>query len=70
MICAPARIAPSSDHLLLLDQPAAKIPSTPTEPIPSTKTSPTLKFTAWMPGANGMKASATKVAAKQSSGAR
>src|SRR5512133_4376927 len=70
MIWAPARIAPSIDHLLLLDQPAARIPSTPTEPIPSTKTRPTLKCTAWIPGENGTNASATKVAAKQSSGAR
>src|SRR3712207_8188776 len=54
MICAPLRMAPINENLLLLPHPASRIPTTPMPEAASRKNTPTLKSSTSAPLLKGM----------------
>ena len=70
MICAPLRMAPMSENLLLELQPASRIPTTPMLEAASRKNTPTLKSSTSRPLLTGRQAKVRNEAMMTMNGAR
>jgi hypothetical protein len=63
-------MADTTEYLLLLPQPARKIPTTPTDEMAVTRNTPTLKSRIWAPLFHGRNENVATEAMITSSGAR
>ena len=70
MICAPLRMAPMSEYLLLLLHPASRMPTTPMEEMARKKKTPTLKSMMCAPLFQGRQLKVTIEAVTTRKGAR